>query len=64
MGGKILLSCCRTHTRKQERQILPTSLVLNLLGNSDFNPDFANVFKWDDILGALAGDLQAEVDDL
>ena len=40
------------------------SIVLNLMGNSNFNPALPNVFKWNDHVKRMAGDLKAYVDDL
>jgi len=39
-------------------------VVLNLIGNSDFNPSLPNVFKWNKIKNRLAGEIKAYVDDL
>ena len=39
-------------------------VVLNLIGNRDFNPALPNVFKWDSISKTIAGGLIAFGDDL
>ena len=39
-------------------------VILNLVGNSDFDPSLPNVYKWDNISKRIAGDLIAFVDDL
>ena len=39
-------------------------VVLNLIGNSDFNPALPNVFKWNEKAQKLAGEIKAYVDDL
>ena len=40
------------------------SIVLNLVGNMDYNPTFPNVYKWDNRSKRIAGDIIAYVDDL
>jgi len=39
-------------------------VILNLIGNPDFNPSLPNVFKWNDDVQRLAGEIKAYVDDL
>jgi len=39
-------------------------VVLNLIGNPDFNPALPNVFKWNETAQRLAGEIKAYVDDL
>jgi len=39
-------------------------VVLNLIGNEDFNPSLPNVFKWNEAAQRLAGEIKAYVDDL
>ena len=39
-------------------------VVLNLMGNADYNPAMPNVFKWNDLVERIAGDIKAYVDDL
>jgi len=40
------------------------SIVLNLIGNANFNPSLPNVFKWNAREKKLAGEIKAYVDDL
>ena len=40
------------------------SIILNLIGNHQYNPSFPNVYKWDNIAKRIAGDIIAYVDDL
>jgi len=39
-------------------------VILNLMGNPNYNPSLPNVFKWNDIVNRIAGDIKAYVDDL
>ena len=39
-------------------------VIINAIGNKDYNPSLPNVFKFDDIHKRIAGDLIAYVDDL
>ena len=39
-------------------------VILNLMGNDDYNPGLPNVFKWNDLVDRIAGDIKAYVDDL
>jgi len=39
-------------------------VVLNLIGNADFNPALPNVFKWNEDAKRLSGEIKAYVDDL
>ena len=39
-------------------------VILNLIGNIEFNPALPNAYKWDSVLKRIAGDLIAYVDDL
>ena len=39
-------------------------VVLNLPGNSKFNPDLPYVMKWDSTFNRIVGDVKAFVDDL
>ena len=39
-------------------------IVLNLMGNENFNPALPNVFKWNEHVKRISGDLKAYVDDL
>ena len=39
-------------------------IVLNLVGNTDYNPALPHVFKWDSTMKRISGDLVAYVDDL
>jgi len=39
-------------------------VVLNLMGNENFNPSLPSVFKWDDIAENIVGEVKAYVDDL
>ena len=39
-------------------------IVLNLIGNKNYNPSFPNVYKWDGRAKRIAGDIIAYVDDL
>ena len=40
------------------------TVVLNLIGNDNYNPSLPNVFKWNSRLKQMAGDIKAYVDDL
>jgi len=40
------------------------TIILNLIGNEDFNPSLPNIYKWDDLANDIAGDIKAYVDDL
>jgi len=40
------------------------NVVLNLIGNENFNPSLPSVYKWDDIAQQIAGEVKAYVDDL
>ena len=40
------------------------NIVLNLMGNENFNPALPTVYKWDDIAQKIAGEIKAYVDDL
>lgn len=40
------------------------TVILNLLGNEDFNPALPNVMKWNRLAKRIAGDLKSYVDDL
>jgi len=39
-------------------------VVLNLIGSKTFNPALPQVFKWNEVVGRIAGDLKAYADDL
>ena len=39
-------------------------VVLNLIGNANFNPSMPNVYKWNSAMKRIAGDIKAYVDDL
>ena len=39
-------------------------VILNLIGNKDYNPAFPNVYKWDKHVNRIAGELIAYIDDL
>ena len=39
-------------------------VILNLMGNENFNPALPSVYKWDDIASNIAGEVKAYVDDL
>ena len=39
-------------------------VILNLIGNSNFDPAYPNVYKWDSHSNRIAGDLIAFIDDL
>ena len=39
-------------------------VILNLIGNNDFDPAYPNVYKWDSQKNRIAGDLIAFIDDL
>ena len=39
-------------------------VILNLIGNKDYNPAFPNVYKWDKYVKRIAGELIAYIDDL
>ena len=39
-------------------------VVLNMIGNKDYNPALPNVYKWDSINNRIAGELLAYIDDL
>ena len=39
-------------------------IILNLIGNPDFDPTLPNVFKWDSIASRIPGDFPGYVDDL
>jgi len=39
-------------------------VILNMIGNSDFNPSLPNVFKWNAKAQRMAGEIKAYVDDL
>jgi len=40
------------------------NIVLNLMGNDNFNPSLPSVYKWDDVAQKIAGEVKAYVDDL
>jgi len=40
------------------------SIILNLIGSEDYNPALPNVYKWNDLVSNLAGEIKAYVDDL
>ena len=40
------------------------TIKLNMLGDKNFNPAFPNVYKWDERVKRIAGDIIAYVDDL
>ena len=40
------------------------SIILSLIGNLNYNPAFPSVYKWDEILRRIAGDLISYIDDL
>ena len=40
------------------------NVVLNLMGNKNFNPSLPSVYKWDDVAQQIAGEIKAYVDDL
>ena len=39
-------------------------MILNLIGNSDYNPAYPKVYKWDERTKRIAGDLISYIDDL
>ena len=39
-------------------------VILNLIGNTNFDPAYPNVYKWDSHNNRIAGDLIAFIDDL
>ena len=39
-------------------------MILNLIGNKDYNPAFPEVYKWDERSKRIAGDLISYIDDL
>ena len=39
-------------------------VILNIIGNSNYNPLLPNVFKWDYALNRIASDIKAYTDDL
>mmetsp|Transcript_1680 Transcript_1680/g.2403 ORF Transcript_1680/g.2403 Transcript_1680/m.2403 type:complete len:297 (-) Transcript_1680:2566-3456(-) len=39
-------------------------VVLNLIGNANYNPTLPNVFKWDNTTKCFAGEIKACIDDL
>ena len=40
------------------------SIILNLIGNETYNPSLPNVYKWNDLVQNIAGEIKAYVDDL
>ena len=38
--------------------------ILNFIGNSDFDPVYTNVYKWDSHRNRIAGDIITFIDDL
>ena len=40
------------------------SVILNLLGSDNYNPSLPNVYKWNDLVENIAGEIKACVDDL
>jgi len=54
----------RGNERDSKNPLYWTNIVLNLIGNENFNPGLPNVFKWDDLVKNIAGEIMAYVDDL
>jgi len=54
----------RGNERETQNPLRWDKVVLNLIGNANFNPSLPNVFKWNEQAQRLAGEIKAYVDDL
>lgn len=54
----------RGNEKEKDNPLRWDRVILNLIGNPDFNPALPNVFKWNASTLRLAGEIKAYVDDL
>ena len=54
----------RGNEKDLENPLYWKKVILNLMGNFDYNPAMPNVYKWNDLVERIAGDIKAYVDDL